>query len=91
MGTQDQFLKRVHFDKKTPQIQGPLGFYPFTDYLVALKILKSDKCLGALISSQPELLKELHHPHITQLLMAMETRTEPYLVMEYAVQGALLK
>lgn len=48
------------------------------------QLLRRDKCPGALISSQPGLLKTLPHAHITQLLQAMETRKKSYLVMEYA-------
>ncbi|OBS59853.1 hypothetical protein A6R68_09021 [Neotoma lepida] len=62
-----------------------------TQTLVAIKILKRGTGTEHLISSEIELLKDLHHPHIVQLLQVIETKQKTYLVMEYAARGSLLK
>ncbi|OBS83387.1 hypothetical protein A6R68_22623 [Neotoma lepida] len=70
-----------------------VALHLMTQTLVAIKILERNPIteLFNVISTETELLKDLHHPHIVQLLQVIETKRKTYLVMECAARGSLLK
>ncbi|OBS77752.1 hypothetical protein A6R68_19858, partial [Neotoma lepida] len=70
-----------------------VALHLMTQTLVAIKILERDPIADIcnMISSETELLKDLHHPHTVQLLQVIETKRKTYLVMECAARVFLLK
>ncbi|XP_055458632.1 LOW QUALITY PROTEIN: sperm motility kinase-like [Psammomys obesus] len=71
--------------------QVKVALHRVTNTMVAIKILERDLGMDYMISSEINLLKSLHYPHVIQLLQVIKTRHVTYLVMEYASQGPLKK
>ncbi|EHA98251.1 Sperm motility kinase 2B [Heterocephalus glaber] len=60
-----------------------------TGMLVAVKELEKAKVPAACITSEVEILQDLEHPNLVQLLEVIKTKNEVYLVLEYVTGGNL--
>lgn len=70
-----------------------LGIHIFTGEKVAIKILEKVKMQDEedikRVTREIQILKQIRHPHIIQLLDLIETEEELYLITEYASGGEL--
>ncbi|VTJ89319.1 Hypothetical predicted protein, partial [Marmota monax] len=66
-----------------------LARHRLTGVEVAIKVLRK-KRQNFLVLSEPEMMRSLEHPNVTQLLQVAETHRNIYMVMEHAGGGLLL-